>query len=105
MVQVCLSTALSSIGFQKSNSDAAVFFRHGEKGQAIIGAAVDDLTITALNLSIIQGIKDNLNVIFKRKDLGEIHWLLNLKIERDFSDRTISISQETYIEKIIKKFN
>ena len=39
------------------------------------------------------------------KDLGEIHWLLNLKIERDFSDKTISISQETYIDKIIKKIN
>ena len=101
----CLSTALSSIGFQKSCSDAAVFFRHGEKGHAIIGVAVDDLTITAPNLSIIQGIKDNLNDIFKMKDLGEIHWLLNLKIERDFTDKSISISQETYIDKIVKKFN
>ena len=96
---------MSTIGFQNSCSDAAVFFRHGEKGQAIIGAAVDDLTITVPNLSIIQGIKDNLNQIFKMKDLREIHWLLNLKIERDFSDKTISISQETYIDKIVKKFN
>jgi len=99
----CLSTALSTIGFQKSYSDAAVFFRHGEKGQAIIGTAVDDLTITAPNLSIIQGIKDNLNKIFKMKEFREIHWLLNPKTDRDFSDKTISISQETYIDKIVKK--
>ena len=39
------------------------------------------------------------------KDLGEIHWLLNLKIERDTANKTISISQETYIDKIIARFN
>ena len=39
------------------------------------------------------------------KDLGEIHWLLNLKIERDKSAGTISISQEAYIDKILSRFN
>ena len=40
------SSALMKLGFQKSNSDAAVFYRHGGKGFAIIAVAVDDLTIT-----------------------------------------------------------
>ena len=42
----CLSSALMKSGFQKSNSDAAVFYRHGGKGFVIIAVAVDDLTIT-----------------------------------------------------------
>jgi len=77
----CLTNVLKKIGFTKTSTDAAVFYRHGEKGFSIIGAAVDDLMITAKNDEVLQGIKKDLSDIFKMKDLGEIHWLLNLKIE------------------------
>ena len=76
----CLSTAMHKIGFSRSKSDAAVFYRHGDKGLAIIAVAVENLTITAINDNIIQEIKADLK-IFKMKDLGELHWLLNLKIK------------------------
>ena len=39
------------------------------------------------------------------KDLGELHWLLNLKIERDKRSKSISFSQEAYIDKILDRFN
>ena len=39
------------------------------------------------------------------KDLREIHWLLNLIIKRDTMNKTINISQEAYINKIISRFN
>ena len=39
------------------------------------------------------------------KDLGEIHWLLNLKIDRDKISGTINISQEAYIDNILARFN
>ena len=39
------------------------------------------------------------------KDLGEIHWLLNLKIDRDKISGTINISQEAYIDNIFARFN
>ena len=39
------------------------------------------------------------------KDLGEIHWLLNLKIDRDKIGGTINISQESYINNILAQFN
>ena len=77
----CLSTAMDKIGFSKSKSDGAVFYRHAGKGFAIVAVAVDDLMITAKNADVIQGIKSDLMKIFKMKDLGELHWLLNLKIE------------------------
>ena len=77
----CLLKSLESMEFKKSSSNAAVFYRHSTKGFAIIGAAVDDLTITATNEEILHVIKKDLERIFKMKDLGEIHWLLNLKID------------------------
>ena len=36
----CLSSALTKLGFQKPNSDTAVFYRHGEKGFAIIAVTI-----------------------------------------------------------------
>ena len=77
----CLLKALQSMGFKKSSSDAAVSYRNTAKEFAIIGAAVDDLTITATNKGILHGVKKDLENRFKMKDLGEIHWLLNLKID------------------------
>ena len=72
---------------------------------AIIGAAVDDLTITATNEEIIHGVKQDLEQVFKMKDFGEIHWLLNLNINRDKINGTINISQEAYINNILARFN
>ena len=63
------------------------------------------MTITAPDEAIIFGIKKDLERIFKMKDLSEIHWLLNLKIERDMKNKTLSISQSTYIDKILCWFN
>ena len=94
----CLSTAMNKIGFTKSKSDAAVFYRHNGNGFAIIAIAIDDLTITAVNDDIICKIKADLMKIFKMKDLGELRWLLNLKIEWDRTSKSISFSQEAYID-------
>ena len=86
----CLSTAMDKIGLSKSKSDGAVFYRHARKEFAIIAIAVDDLTITTKNDDIIQEIKADLMKIFKMKDLGELHWLLNLKIKCNRTKKLIS---------------
>ena len=48
------------MGFKKSSSDAAVFYRNTAKEFAIIGVAIDDLTITAANKDILHGVKKDL---------------------------------------------
>ena len=92
----CLSAAMDKISFTKSKYDGVVFYRHAGKGFAIIAVAVDDLTITTINDIIIREIKVDLMKIFKMKDLGKLHWLLNLKIEHNRTQKLISFSQEAY---------
>ena len=89
------------MGFKKSSTDTAVFYWHNKNNFAIIGAAVDELTITATNEEIIHGVKQDLEWVFKMKDLGGIHWLLNLKINRDKISGTINISQEADTNNIL----
>ena len=91
--------------FTKSKSDAAVFYRHNEKGFAIISVAVDNLTVTALNDDIICEIKADLMKIFKMKDLGKLHWLLNLKIKQNRTSKSISFSHKAYIDKMMSQFH
>ena len=86
----CLSATMNKLGFTKPKSDAAVFYRHNIKGFAIVAVAIDDLTITTINNDIIREIKADLMKIFKMKDLGKLHWLLNLKIKWDRISKLIS---------------
>ena len=39
------------------------------------------------------------------KDLGEVAYILGIKIYRDRSKRLIGLSQDTYIDKVLKQFN
>src|SRR6185312_11757876 len=39
------------------------------------------------------------------KDLGEAAYIVGIKISRDRSKRLIGLSQDTYIDKVLKRFN
>ena len=41
---------------------------------------------------------------FSKKDLGEVAYILSIKIYRDRSRRLIELSQSTYLDKVLNKF-
>jgi hypothetical protein len=61
--------------------------------------------ITATNNKLLEITKNDIKGQFNMKDLGELYWLLNIKIKQDKNAKTISLSQEAYIDKILKHFN
>ena len=67
--------------------------------------SVDDMAITLKHLKHIQKFKDQLRERFEISDLGELTWLLGLKIERDREARTITLSQAAYIDTILARFH
>ena len=54
---------------------------------------------------MLQSVKTSLNNSFSMKDLGEVVYILGIKIYRDWSKRLIGLSQDTYIDKVLKWFN
>ena len=70
-----------------------------------ISVTIYNLTITVINDNMICEIKADLMNITKMKDLGERHWLLNLKIKQNRTSKLISFSQEVYIDKMISQFH
>lgn len=84
--------------------DQAVFFR-AENGQLIaMGVHVDDLTIAA-SVGLMDEVKTNLKKDFEITDEGPIHWILGFAVEHDRDARTLSLSQLSYIESILRCFN
>ena len=57
------------------------------------------------DIEFLDNIKAYLNKCFSMKDLGEAAYILGIKIYRDRSRRLIGLSQSTYLDKILKKFN
>ena len=49
--------------------------------------------------------KHMLSTHFDMKDLSETSYVLGIKILRDRANRVLKLSQITYIEKILKRFN
>ena len=51
-----------------------------------------------------QSIKAQLGNCFSMKDLGEATYILGIKIYRDRYKRLLSLSQSTYIDKVLNRF-
>jgi hypothetical protein len=54
---------------------------------------------------MLEAAKTSLKNSFSMKDLGEVAYILGIKIYRDRSKRLIGLSQDTYIDKVLKRFN
>jgi len=61
--------------------------------------------ITGTPTSRITKFKSNLSNHFEMSDLGELAWILGIQVKRDRISRTITLSQATYIDTIVKRFN
>jgi hypothetical protein len=100
-----LKRTLADLGFCVSNADPGVFHAHVGNHPIIIAVHVDDCTITSSSGELLQDYKRKINAHHSITDLGPIHWLLGIKITRDRKARTISLSQESFINTIIRCFN
>ena len=100
-----LHKALLELGFTRSDADHGVFFKRIGKDIIILAIHVDDGMVTGNNVAHIKRFKEEINKKYKITDLGPVYSLLGIKVTRDLIEKTISLSQQAYIEAIITKFN
>jgi virulence-associated protein VapD len=67
--------------FTRSQVDQAVYFRQKVEEHTVITVSVDDMAVTSKCLQDIEHFKVELRERFKISDLGELTWLLGLKVE------------------------
>ncbi len=100
-----LTKTLKRYGFEQLHSDECVFIRQASNGLEIVTIYVDDLIILTPTDEQTTEIKELLRKSFEMKDLGPIHYILGWKITRNRENRTITISQESYVDTILEKFH
>ena len=66
---------------------------------------VDDMLIVGQDASIISKLKTDLSKFFDMKDFGPAQQILGMKIVRDRKAKKLWLSQERYVEQVIKRFN
>ena len=98
---------LVQLGFRACISEPCVYVKRTRSGERIkIGLFVDDLipTFKEKDRAEWNEIKSALCSTYDMKDLGPAEWVLAMKITRDRSRRSIELTQESYIEKLLQQF-
>ena len=66
---------------------------------------VGDMLVIDHDSSKIERLKKELNKSFTMKDLGSAKQILGMKISREMKNMKLWLSQESYIEKVLERFN
>jgi hypothetical protein len=66
---------------------------------------VDDILLASSDVHLLLETKDFLSSHFDMKDLGKAYYVLRIEIHRDRRKGVLGLSQKSYIEKVLKKFN
>ena len=86
-------------------ADLAVFYIYIGSDMVILFIHVNDTTITGSSLNLIEEYEQQIANFFNITHLGPVSWLLGLAIVHNHSKQTLSVSQEAYINSIVRHFN
>ncbi|MBW0530599.1 hypothetical protein O181_070314, partial [Austropuccinia psidii MF-1] len=87
-------------GFCPSAADPCLFVRDTPT-PCFIFLNVDDLVIGGINLG---GFRAQISAVFDMKDLGELCYVLGMRVTRNRIDRVIFLSQELYVNTLLDSF-
>ena len=100
-----IDPALRDFGFQPLVADPCIYSMQSKNGLSFISLYVDDLAVASDSTTEIQTFLSYIEKRFKITSDGDLHHLLGIKITRDRSNRTISLSSPDKITNILKDYN
>ena len=66
---------------------------------------VDDILLATNDKGLLYEVKQFLSKNFDMKDMGETSYVIGIKIHRERSQDILGLSPETYINKVLERFN
>ncbi|KAJ9565695.1 hypothetical protein OSB04_001661 [Centaurea solstitialis] len=102
---ICFNEKIKELGFLRSEDEPCVYVRTSGSIVVFLVLYVDDILLMGNDIPTLQSVKTWLGKCFSMKDMGDAAYILGIKIYRDRSRRLIGLSQSTYIDKVLKKFN
>ena len=96
---------VSAFGFEENKIDDCIYLKVCGTKFIFLVLYVDDILLASSDLTLLHTSKTMLTESYDMKDLGEAHFVLGIKIERDRSKKMLRLSQKSYIDIIMKRFN
>jgi len=96
---------VKGFGFHQNEEEPCVYKKESGSAVVFLILYVDDILLIGNDIPMLQSVKTSLNNSFSMKDLGEAAYILGIKIYRNRSKRLIGLSQDMYIDKVLKRFN
>nr|KYP56393.1 Retrovirus-related Pol polyprotein from transposon TNT 1-94 [Cajanus cajan]KYP56397.1 Retrovirus-related Pol polyprotein from transposon TNT 1-94 [Cajanus cajan] len=96
---------ITSYDFEENTIDDCVYHKFSESKYIFLVLYVDDILLARSDIGLLHETKRFLANNFEMKDLGEVSFILGIKILRDHSHGIIRLSQESYIDKFLDRFN
>ena len=93
-----------SNGFTMIKEDYCVYVKRSKGSFIILSLYVDDILLADNDMEMIIATKGWLSSNFEMKDMGEADYILGVKILRDRSKKLLGLSQQTYIKKVLERF-
>ncbi|GJU36478.1 retrotransposon protein, putative, ty1-copia subclass [Tanacetum coccineum] len=95
---------IKKFGFHQNLDEPCAYQKASGSNVIFIILYVDDIILMGNHIPSLQEVKDYLGKCFSMKDLGETAFILGIKIYRDRSRRLIGLSQNAYLDKILKRY-
>jgi Reverse transcriptase (RNA-dependent DNA polymerase)/Integrase core domain/Chromo (CHRromatin Organisation MOdifier) domain/gag-polypeptide of LTR copia-type len=102
-----LDASLKSLGYTSSPLDECLYVKVVNQQRIYLAVYVDD-TIAAYPKALESvWLTDKAKIANKYaiKDLGNCEWILHMAVVRDRNNKTITLSQQSYIQTMLEKFN
>lgn len=100
-----LKDVLANCEFVQSTSDPCLFVWKSKVGRkCYVLVYVDDIIIAGESEMDCTNVVKRLSQQFELSAMDKAHFFLGIKIERDRENRTLSISQHAYVNKLLKRF-
>ncbi|CAL2255843.1 unnamed protein product [Prunus armeniaca] len=96
---------VSSYGFEESITDQCIYLKKCGSRFIFLVLYVDDILLATNDHNLLKDTKEVLSNNFGMKDLGQAVLVLGIKIQRDRARGLLGLSQKTYIERILKRFD
>ncbi|KAL0544621.1 hypothetical protein IC582_019738 [Cucumis melo] len=94
-------TAIKSYGFEQNVDELCVYKKVVNSIVAFLVLYVDDILLIGNDVGYLTDIKKWLATQFQMKDLGDAQYVFGIQVVRNRKNRTLVISQASYINKIL----
>ncbi|KAL0539385.1 hypothetical protein IC582_023597 [Cucumis melo] len=97
-------TVVKSYGFEQNVDEPCVYKKVVNSIVAFLVLYVDDILLIGNDVGYLTDIKKWLATQFQMKDLGDAQYVLGIQIVRNRKDRTLTMSQASYIDKMLSRY-